>query len=74
MTPDQFVRWMEGFLEGTGLGGLNGEQLKVVRDRLSTVLTNVTRSESSSSQRNPLESAAGRRLICDSVTDGVKFC
>ena len=42
MTPDQFVYWMQGFVELADTETLSKTQWQVVKDHLKLVLTKVT--------------------------------
>ena len=42
MTPEQFVFWLQGFLEVSGAREMNEQQLRIVRDHLELVLSKRT--------------------------------
>ena len=42
MTSDQFVYWLQGFLEVSGASEMNEQQLRIVRDHLELVLSKRT--------------------------------
>jgi hypothetical protein len=42
MTPEQFVYWLQGFLEVSGASEMNEQQLRIVRDHLELVLSKRT--------------------------------
>ena len=42
MTPEQFVFWLQGFLEVSGVSEINEQQLRIVRDHLELVLSKRT--------------------------------
>lgn len=49
MTPEQFVYWLQGFVEISGKKELDETQLKIVQDHLDLVLIKVT------PERRPVE-------------------
>jgi len=49
VTPEQFVYWLQGFVEISGKTELDATQLKIVQDHLDLVLTKVT------PERRPVE-------------------
>lgn len=42
MTPEQFVYWLQGFLELTGTTKIDDWQAKTIKEHLATVFTKVT--------------------------------
>lgn len=42
MTPEQFVYWLQGFVEISGKKELDAAQMQIVQDHLDLVLTKVT--------------------------------
>ncbi len=42
MTPEQFVYWLQGFLELTGATKIDDWQAKTIKEHLATVFTKVT--------------------------------
>jgi len=42
MTPEQFVYWLQGFLEVSGAREMSEQQLRIVRDHLELVLSKRT--------------------------------
>ncbi len=42
MTPEQFCYWLQGVFEVGNIAELNVEQVKIVKQHLGLVLTNVT--------------------------------
>ena len=42
MTSEQFVYWMQGFLEISGNKEITPEQVNIIKDHISLVLTKVT--------------------------------
>lgn len=42
MTTEQFVYWLQGFLELSGATTLNEQQIQVIKEHIALVLTKVT--------------------------------
>lgn len=42
MTPEQFVYWLQGYLELTDCAQLSSRQVKCIREHLALVLKHVT--------------------------------
>lgn len=42
MTPEQFVYWLQGFVELSGAGAPTPEQWKAIREHLATCFNKVT--------------------------------
>lgn len=75
MTPEQFVYWLQGMLEGAGLEEMTKEQTKQVREHLAKVLTHREPPKlprSLAELLNPLTVREG--LVCGSDPSDRLFC
>lgn len=68
MTATEFVYWLQGFFEISNAEGMTKEQVQIVKDHISLVLTKVT---PAAPVKSELEKYLANRPDC---SHGVRYC